>query len=391
MYKFATILLILFYMVQLSPSNYIQLLICLIFIVLGIFFIFWRFPKYDKALKTVKQSLVSFGTLLLVWALYYLIYQLYNKEIESNIIIRASLNVARYYFIAIMLKEIIITLLALKRPIIKNIMKSLIVWGIFSLALWINVVFVPEQFQWPFLLLGLVWFVFFIVFAVREFTESYDKSLKDSENFFSYDVEGYIKWIKKSVHALSILGITAGIHTLFPDYYPIVYLLVVTIYFVLMSLYMFKFVVIVSDHVDDIHINDEIEGVTTDESVKDKDISEILANPIYKSIESALNHWIEMHNFIDPELTIVKLAKELDTNRTYLSTYINEKFGVTFREWVSKLRLDYSKQLLLEHPDLPANKIGMMVGYSANRYVVVFTQVHGMSPGQWRKQNFVAK
>lgn len=90
----------------------------------------------------------------------------------------------------------------------------------------------------------------------------------------------------------------------------------------------------------------------------------------------------------DPLLTIEKLAKLLNTNRTYLSQSMNSYYGVSFRKWINELRIQESKVLLmdekLDHFSIEA--IAEMVGFSSiSSFNENFKKVTGLTPSYFRK------
>ncbi|MFI3330436.1 MAG: AraC family transcriptional regulator [Rikenellaceae bacterium] len=84
---------------------------------------------------------------------------------------------------------------------------------------------------------------------------------------------------------------------------------------------------------------------------------------------------------------IEDLSLYLCSNRTYVSAYINENYNLSFRDWVAKLRVDYSKELLVEFPEYSIDKIAQQVGYARSSYVASFTKICKVSPARWREQN----
>jgi AraC-like DNA-binding protein len=50
--------------------------------------------------------------------------------------------------------------------------------------------------------------------------------------------------------------------------------------------------------------------------------------------------------YLDPELKITDLCKELSTNRTYLSNLINNEFHLSFNDLINKYRVEYSISLI---------------------------------------------
>lgn len=87
-----------------------------------------------------------------------------------------------------------------------------------------------------------------------------------------------------------------------------------------------------------------------------------------------LQHWIANRAFSQQGLTIVQLAQEICTNRTYLSAYINTHYQVSFREWINSLRVDYAKQLLASDPNVAVEDVAQRVGYVSLSSVIELLQ-----------------
>ena len=94
--------------------------------------------------------------------------------------------------------------------------------------------------------------------------------------------------------------------------------------------------------------------------------------------------------FKDVSLTIEGLAEMLHTNRTYLSQYIKSVYGMTFRDWISDLRIEYAKRLMLQQPQFRVVDISESSGFlSLSHFTHTFTSKEGCSPSKWRNKNIV--
>ena len=104
-----------------------------------------------------------------------------------------------------------------------------------------------------------------------------------------------------------------------------------------------------------------------------------------------ITQWLETKGFVKKGLTIEELAAELDSNRTYISAYINSTYDLSFREWIAHKRIEYSKELLCEtsNKQLRLNEIASMVGYSSTAFNAVFVKLTKMTPSKWRSTNWL--
>lgn len=93
--------------------------------------------------------------------------------------------------------------------------------------------------------------------------------------------------------------------------------------------------------------------------------------------------YVEEH-FGEP-LTLEEVSQVADLSPTYLSTIFKKDTGMTFLEYLSKVRMDMAKKLLKETNDTVADICGK-VGYSDVRYFTKsFTKYAGLKPKEYRK------
>lgn len=105
-----------------------------------------------------------------------------------------------------------------------------------------------------------------------------------------------------------------------------------------------------------------------------------------KNMEAALEQWIQEKGYVERNITIITLAKQLGTNRTYLSNYINEHYEENFNTWINQLRIKEA-QILLEENNIPLHVIAEQVGFSdLPHFSRTFKFITGQSPSNWKKQ-----
>lgn len=101
----------------------------------------------------------------------------------------------------------------------------------------------------------------------------------------------------------------------------------------------------------------------------------------------SVEHFAEIEErkmFLDPHVTIESVANRIGTNRTYLSKYINDKFGISFREYIGRLRIEYAKDYMVAHPDDKQEVVAEQCGFAdAPQFNKKFKQIVGQSPRMW--------
>ncbi len=96
--------------------------------------------------------------------------------------------------------------------------------------------------------------------------------------------------------------------------------------------------------------------------------------------------------YLNPDFTITMLAKELGTNRTYLSRYISEVKRCRFTDYINNLRAEHAKNLLQKPGIQPLADIAMMSGFGSVRAMNrSFMKNYGKLPATVRKEYLVAQ
>lgn len=92
--------------------------------------------------------------------------------------------------------------------------------------------------------------------------------------------------------------------------------------------------------------------------------------------------------FRQKDLSESKLTKLLDSNTSYISSIINNRFGMSFKTLLNKYRIDEARQLLVsdEYSNYSIEGIANEVGYqSRSAFYQVFKQNTGMTPTDYVK------
>lgn len=83
---------------------------------------------------------------------------------------------------------------------------------------------------------------------------------------------------------------------------------------------------------------------------------------IYKRLETMMN---EQQVFLQKDLLLNDVAKQLGTNRTYLLQALSSCAHMTFKEYINHKRIAYAEQLMEENPLTPKVEIAARSGYNS--------------------------
>lgn len=85
--------------------------------------------------------------------------------------------------------------------------------------------------------------------------------------------------------------------------------------------------------------------------------------------------------FLQPNLKVSDVARELCTNRLYVSQAINDHMGVSFSDYINHKRIEYAIQLMKEHPEMPIVEVSAQVGYTSDKsFFRNFKKITGRTP-----------
>jgi len=99
---------------------------------------------------------------------------------------------------------------------------------------------------------------------------------------------------------------------------------------------------------------------------------------IYKAVSYLRANYMQ-------EISLDQVAEEVHLSPAYFSKLFKNEMKCTFSEYLSALRIEYSKELLLDE-DLPLVEVAGLVGFKDQSYFSkVFKKLVGVSPGEFRR------
>ena len=105
----------------------------------------------------------------------------------------------------------------------------------------------------------------------------------------------------------------------------------------------------------------------TEKNAEDEDVTDEKKLPI---AADAFEQYMQLKKpFLDPELRITDLTQAFHTNRTYMSAFINNQYGMNFSRYINRLRLEEleSIRMLPENAHLNRAELVLKVGFSSYR------------------------
>jgi YesN/AraC family two-component response regulator len=212
------------------------------------------------------------------------------------------------------------------------------------------------------------------------------------DNYFSDYEAGRMQWIAFSYFAALAIGIIALLSVLFiSDFVALLFTVIITVFYLYFAIrfinYTHHFHTI--EQAMEMELTDEPAPFVTRELHTRKG-GETTDNDtdVFAVLEKRVEQWVADKYFTEKGITLDTLVSKFYTNRCYLSNYINQRKGKTFREWINQLRVEEAKTLLLQYPDMTITDIAAQAGFSDRaKFRHHFIHLTGYSPLDWRKIN----
>lgn len=323
------------------------------------------------------------GIALCVLSANYLVHLFYTirlKDVSTTIL----MNLSTYFLCYWLFSSAMMTLLDSKYITRRRVTVHLALWLMFSvLACVVSVSLYGTSLQLlGMLVLAVVLFSYGSFLACR-LLRTYRKAILMFENTHSDDIGSYIQWLSVFTYWAVGFGVGCTILTFLPNKYVFLWILS-SIPFYIYLYCCYQNYVLFYERVETA-FQEDITLPGTENSV---DNGEHMAEDIpmyHANIEKRIQDWINQEGYRKSGITLNDLSMELCTNRTYLSEYINSVYHMTFRDWISDMRVEYAKRLMRQNPQLKVSEISESSGFlSLSHFSRTFSEKEGCSPARWR-------
>lgn len=131
-----------------------------------------------------------------------------------------------------------------------------------------------------------------------------------------------------------------------------------------------------------------IEDDTEDENiVVTKNGNSQLDEGLKNQIEISLNKQLDAKVYLEPNLILKTLAEKCDTNRSYLSQFINERYNLNFNTFINTLRINEAKHILSDRDNnIPLKELYLLLGFTTySVFNEAFKKHVGVTPNFYLK------
>lgn len=353
----------------------------------GFYFLFAKTPE-KKIFKNYLRSRQMMGIAMLLLSANYSVHFFFGirfKNADSAIL----MNMSTYFLCYSLFSSALIMLLDRFYITKRRVWTHIILWIIFSTLSGVVLFLLPSGIMQKFSLFALAaWLVVFGVVLARRVIIAYRRAIRIFNETQADDIGAYIEWLSIFTYWAVIFGVGCGLLTFLPDKYVFIWILS-SIPFYSYLFYSYQNYLLFYEQVENAFEQDiqSDEELLTNSGIEPEMVSEEVPGSYTEFIER-VDNWIKTDGYVQQGLTIKELSKILYTNRTYLSAYIKTTYKMTFREWITSLRLEYAKNILKEHPEINIQKLAESSGFlSRSNFIKLFSEKEGCTPAKWKKAN----
>ena len=354
----------------------------------GFYFLFAKTPE-KKIFKNYLRSRQIMGIAMLLLSANYSVHFFFGirfKNADSAIL----MNMSTYFLCYSLFSSALIMLLDRFYITKRRVWTHIILWIIFSTLSGVVLFLLPSGIMQKFSLFALAaWLVVFGVVLARRVIIAYRRAIRIFNETQADDIGAYIEWLSIFTYWAVIFGVGCGLLTFLPDEYVFIWILS-SIPFYSYLFYSYQNYLLFYEQVENAFEQDiqSEEELLTNSETEHEIVSEKEVPKSYTEFIERVDNWIKTDGYVQQGLTIKELSEILYTNRTYLSAYIKTTYKMTFREWITSLRLEYAKNILKEHPEINIQKLAESSGFlSRSNFIKLFSEKEGCTPAKWKKAN----
>lgn len=235
-----------------------------------------------------------------------------------------------------------------------------------------------------------------IVYCIYMIIIEMNKRKKLLETMTATDMLPFIRYARASIAMLSLIAISMPFAILSTKLLYVVgpLGLLITLFFIVNFVAFGNYYVPTEELLDRERGNDETDAddeQTTAENCASQSAADCdqsaqrLSAERSAFIQTALDKWCADMGYKDSSVNMFTLSHSLDINKNELTQFFSQCQNTTFRIWLSEIRFNAAKRMMMENPDYSNDIISSECGFSSRSYLYrVFKEKEGCTPIAWR-------
>lgn len=207
------------------------------------------------------------------------------------------------------------------------------------------------------------------------------------QNYYDRDMEGMLVWMQLSVIILVVLALMVPVLIFGTGPWLAIY----GIFFFASIFYMIDSFCsyVVSSAPRRLEEAEDNEEENNEKAIVTETTTEVSEDQM-KRIDRIVEQWLKDKCYLKRDLKLPVAAASLGIPQYLFSTWLRNK-NLKYSEWITALRIEEAKRVLLEHPDWTSEAVADHCGFNSREYFHrIFRSNMGMTPVSFQQSNGIS-
>ena len=208
-------------------------------------------------------------------------------------------------------------------------------------------------------------------------------------DYYDSDTAGMLRWMQLSIVGLMLLALLVPF-VIFATADWLLFVIAITIYFFIFYL-VDSFCYYLTSNAPQKTLEAEESRAEEEQAAGAKERAEQTDRAADEQTTKAVEQWTARGGHRTAGITSPVAAAEMGIPRYQLTAWVKAQGYESFSRWMTALRIDEAKRVLLAHPEWGSEAVADYCGFNSREYFHrIFKEHQGMTPAQYQKQNGIA-
>ena len=204
-------------------------------------------------------------------------------------------------------------------------------------------------------------------------------------DYYDSDTAGMLRWMQLSIVGLMLLALMVPF-VIFATADWLLFVIAIAIYFFIFYL-VDSFCYYLTSNAPQKTLEAEESRAEEERATGAQQTTRAVDEQTTKAVEQ----WTARGGHRKAGITSPVAAAEMGIPRYQLTAWVKQSGHESFSRWMTALRIDEAKRVLLEHPDWSSETVADYCGFNSREYFHrIFKEQQGMTPAQYQQQHGVA-
>ena len=205
-------------------------------------------------------------------------------------------------------------------------------------------------------------------------------------DYYDSDTAGMLRWMQLSIVGLMLLALLVPF-VIFATADWLLFVIAITIYFFIFYL-VDSFCYYLTSNAPQKTQEAEESRAEEEQTKAVQEVTEQTERTVDEQTKRAVEQWTARGGHRTAGITSPVAAAEMGIARYQLTAWVKQSGYESFSRWMTALRIDEAKRVLLEHSDWGTEAVADYCGFTSREYFHrIFKEHEGVTPAQYQKQS----